>query len=356
MFEGLHKIDLRAGGSIEMLEEVTNSETRDRYYVSSLMEESITSSLLEGAATTRSDAKQFLRSGREPATLAQRMVVNNYRTMQSLVDLKNQPFSMDRIFEIHQTISKGTLESPDQEGRMRRDDETIDIGNDLNDEVYHTPPRAAELPARMQALCDFANEEKMDGFLHPVIRSIIVHFWLAYDHPFVDGNGRTARALFYWSMLRHGFWLFEFISISRILNQAPAKYGRSFLETETDENDLNYFILHQLEVISRAIDELHAYLQRKRKEITSSSELLQAQSVLNHRQIAIIQRAMREPGSVFTIKSHQTSHNVVYQTARTDLLTLAEKDLLEQKRVKNQLIFVAPNDVGARLQKLVADL
>ena len=59
------------------------------------------------------------------------------------------------------------------------------------------------------------------GFIHPMIRSIILHFWLAYDHPFVDGNGRTARALFYWSMLRHGYWLFEFISISQIILKGP---------------------------------------------------------------------------------------------------------------------------------------
>ena len=68
----------------------------------------------------------------------------------------------------------------------------------------------------------------MSGFLHPVIRSILLHFWVAYDHPFVDGNGRNARALFYWSMLRHGFWLAEFFSISHEILKAPRKYYRAF--------------------------------------------------------------------------------------------------------------------------------
>jgi len=56
---------------------------------------------------------------------------------------------------------------------------------------------------------------------------------------------------FYWSMLHHGYGLFDFLSISRILRKAPGKYARSFLYTETDENDLTYFILHQLDAISK---------------------------------------------------------------------------------------------------------
>ena len=92
--------------------------------------------------------------------------------------------------------------------------------------------------------------------MHPAIRAIILHFWLAYDHPFIDGNGRTARALFYWLMLRHGYWLFEFISISEIILKAPVQYGEAFLYTETDQNDLTYFIIHQTEVIRKSMQSL----------------------------------------------------------------------------------------------------
>ncbi len=352
MFQLLHDVDLKAGGSISSLEEVTNPETRDRYYVSSLMEESVASSLLEGAATTRSEAKDFLRSGKKAVTEAQRMVVNNYRTMQHLAEWKNEPLSVERLLEMHQAITEGTLDDPEQEGRFRTPEERIDIGSDFYDRSYHVPPDASELPSRIQAMCDFANDTEMKGFLHPVIRSIILHFWLAYDHPFVDGNGRTARTLFYWCMLRNDFWLVEFISISRLLNAAPAQYYKSFLHTETDENDLNYFILHQLKVICRSIENLHQYLEQKRKEITDSRNLSGPQSGMNHRQIALVQKAIREPGFTFTIKSHQTSHNVVYQTARTDLKDLADRGILDEVQVKNKLVYVAPDDITDRLKSL----
>ena len=146
------------------------------------------------------------------------------------------------------------------------------------------PPLASELDERLDLMCQFANGKVPDHFIHPVIRSVILHFWLAYDHPFVDGNGRTARALFYWSMLRSGFWLFEFISISRILVKAPIKYARAFLYTETDSNDLTYFILHQVQVIKQAIAELHSYIARKSDGVPAKiRQALRGTDLLNHR-------------------------------------------------------------------------
>src|SRR5207302_11428896 len=116
--------------------------------------------------------------------------------------------------------------------------------------LLHQPPPAEQLPKRLVTMCRFANSELGGaGFVHPVIRAILLHFWLGYDHPFEDGNGRTARALFYWYMRTHGYWLVEYLSISRILQNAPAKYTRAFLLTETDERDATYFIVYQLEVL-----------------------------------------------------------------------------------------------------------
>ena len=129
-------------------------------------------------------------------------------------------------------------------------------------------------------------------------------------------------------MLHQGFWLFEFISISNILLKAPAKYARSFLYTETDENDLTYFIVYQTDVIRRAIEELHAYIDRKTTEVHELESKLKALRMFNHRQAWLIRHALKHPYQEYTIESHRKSHDVVYQTARTDLLQLQEKELL----------------------------
>ena len=344
----LHQIDRGGGTLIEIPEPVTNSEQRDRYVVRSLMEEAITSSQLEGAATTREVAKKMLTEGRKPQDRSERMIVNNYMTMRHILEWKKQPLTPDLVFQIHREISEEALEVADGAGRFRRANENINV-SDLEGTVFHTPPPAEELPARLRAMCDFANATPPDTFVHPVLRGIILHFWLAYDHPFVDGNGRTARALFYWQMLRSGYWLFEFVSISQFLRKAPAQYGKAFLHTETDENDLTYFLIHQAEIIRRALKELHDYVARKSAETRACLDALRKHPELNHRQQALIAHALRHPGFVYSIAGHGARHAVTYATTRADLLNLAKLKLLEQRKVGRAFVFVAPKDLEARL-------
>ncbi len=343
----LHRIDRDAAGHIALPEQATNSDTRERYIVRSLVEEAITSSQLEGAATTRQVAKEMIRSGRPPRDRSERMILNNYRAMQHIRERLDEPMTPDLVYDIHRTVSEGTLDS--EEGPLRSPGDGVVIYDDRN-QLLHRPPPAEEIEVRMERMCTFANEAETGVFLHPVLKSILLHFWLAYDHPFVDGNGRTARALFYWSMLKEGFWLAEYLSISRILKRAPARYGKSFLYTETDDNDLTYFILAQLRVIEQAIEELKDYLEKKVKEVAETRAILKPSSGLNHRQIALLSHAIRHPGTAYTFESHRSSHGVAYATARADLLDLNERGLLRLQRKGRKFVFVAVPDLSERLR------
>ncbi|MEO8613541.1 MAG: Fic family protein [Luteolibacter sp.] len=336
----LHEIDLGAGGRIGIPEPVTNPNTRDQYLIRSLMDEAITSSQLEGAVTTREVAKDLLRSGRNPNDKSERMILNNYRTMRRIREIKDQPLTPELILELHHMVTDGTLDKPGAAGRLRREDELITI-EDESGEIMHLPPAASELSERMAAMCAFANGKPAEPFVHPAIRAMILHFWLAYDHPFVDGNGRTARALFYWAMLHSDYWLFEYISISDVLKRAPVKYYRAFLHTETDENDLTYFLLHQSEVIRKAIDSLHNYISRKSREARDSERILKDMRHLNHRQQVLVSHALRHPGASYTIEAHQLSHNISYNTARTDLLNLSKQGHFLQGKSGSKMVFYA---------------
>lgn len=349
--EELHKIDVGAGGAIGLPEPITNPQTKDRYLIRSLMEEAITSSQLEGAVTTREVAKEMIRSGRPPRDISEQMILNNFATMQRITELRAEALTPQMIFEVHRLVTDKTLPDPTAAGRFRRADEYRVVGDDYG-EVFHDPPPADELSDRLQAMCDFANGKTPGFFIHPVVRAIILHFWLAYDHPFVDGNGRTARALFYWSMLHHGCWLFEFVSISNILRKAPAEYARSFLHTESDANDLTYFIVAQTKVIRKAITELHAYIDSKTAEVRELETHVRALNLFNHRQAELIRHALKHPYQHYTIGSHRQSHNVVYQTARADLLDLAARGMLELKQASRPMVFRVPKDLSTRLRKL----
>jgi Fic family protein len=351
VLEMLHEIDRDASGQIAASEVITNPQTRDRYLQSSLIEEAITSSQLEGASSTREQAKAMIRSGREPLDGSERMILNNYRAIQLIGKFRNMRLSPKTVLQIHRTITEGTL-GEDNQNYARQAGDNVNVYDNRDGTLLHVPPPAEQLEHRMGLMCNFANETETSGFLHPVLRSIILHFWLAYDHPFVDGNGRTARALFYWSMLSQGYWLSEYISISRILRNAPAKYARSFLYTETDENDLTYFIFYQLTVIRRAIKNLQEYLRRKTQEIRRTERMLRASVEINHRQLALLGHALRHPGFRYTIESHKTSHRVTYQTARTDLIDLAEKGLMIKAKSGRTFVFAPVWDLQERLQEL----
>ncbi len=351
MTEILHTIDQSTVTFNQMPDQVKKTETKNRYYVNTLIQEAFTSSVLEGATTTRIVAEDMIRTGRLPCDKSEQMVLNNFLAMKHIEKLKDVALSRESVFEIHRLVTERTLNDPSAAGRFRKADERIVVG-DMYNEIFHDPPPVEQLKERMADMCDFANGKSPAGFIHPVIRSIILHFWLAYDHPFIDGNGRTARALFYWSMLRHRYWLFEFVSISQIIVRAPAKYGRAFLYTETDDNDLTYFIIYHLEVIQQAIKKLHEYIERKVQRLQALEQQLRGLVMLNHRQRALISHALRHPRYKYTIKSHQTSHNVVYQTARTDLLDLTNRGLLSIKKVGRTWYFTPVSNLEEKLAKL----
>lgn len=349
--ECMHHVDSLAHGAIQQPEPVTNPETRDSYVVRSLIEESITSSQLEGASTTRAVAKKMIREGRAPRDRSERMILNNYRTMQHILEIQNKEITPDLICEIHRMVTDGTLDDPSASGRYRRPDEQV-VVEDAYGEVLHVPPPARELEIRISEMCKFANCQTPGGFVHPMLRSMILHFWLAYDHPFVDGNGRTARALFYWSMLKQGYWLFEFVTISQIIQKGPAKYGEAFLYSETDDNDLTYFLLYHASVVRRAIDELYRYIDRHSRQLAEAQKVLQGFTVLNHRQRELISHALRHPGQPYTIESHRRSHNVVYETARSDLMDLAERKLMEKRKVGETWLFIPSVDMTEKLRRI----
>lgn len=351
----LHHIDQRCSGEVAM-DEVVTSERRagQRFLVNSLMEEAIRSSQLEGATTSRRVAKEMLRSGRQPKDRSERMIANNYRALQFMRDEMGDSLSPEAILELHRIVTQGTLDDPAAAGRLQRPGEPRVAVYDRDDgHPIHRPPPAEQLPERMQLLCDFANEgEDGDRFVHPVVRAILLHFWLAYDHPFEDGNGRTARILFFWMMRVRGYWLAEYLPISRFIRKAPAKYARAFMEAETDGGDTTYFLIHQLEAVELAIEDLHTYLQRKIAEVHDVEQLLDGTEGLNGRQLALLTDAIRHPDSSYSFGSHARNHRVTHETARSDLSVLAERGLLARRRRGREYAFEPPPDLGKRLREL----
>jgi len=356
----LHHIDQEAGGKIlsSFNKELPSREHQQRYLLNSFIEEAITSSQLEGASTTRKVAESMLRQGRKPRDHSERMIFNNFRAMEAVRRMQKDQITPEGILNLHAILTENTMDDPMDSGRLRSSND-IQVIDNRDGTVIHNPPPHTELAGRLKAICDFANaDENSNPFIHPVVRAILLHFMIGYDHPFVDGNGRTARTLFYWSMARSGYWLMEYVSISHFLRKAPSQYVKAYLHTETDDNDTSYFVIHQLEIIRRALEQFHKHIsniseqQRSVDKIISSSPTLRNR--LNHRQVALLTHALKHPGAEYTIQGHQKVHGVATQTARTDLLYLSDMKLLNKELLGVRHVFMAPLDIHERINNLVA--
>ncbi len=331
----LHSLD-RANVGRDLLIALGNDDAVSEYRVNQLIEEAISSSVLEGARpTTRELARQMVREGREPSSRDERMIYNNWRAMQRIVELRDERRSLtiDDLLELHRILGDGALDVPNAEGQLRRPDHEV-VVSDLEGNVWHTPPPADGIEQRLEAMLRFANDGQLDGdaFIHPIVRSIIVHFWVGFEHPFRDGNGRMARALYYWCMLHHGYEMAEFLSISGPIDRSPKAYYMAFAHTETDAGDLTYFILHQLRVMQEALDELTSHLKDRVERMRQLARTVAGFDDLNHRQKALLQHAIRHPLDSYAIETHAASHNVHYQTARNDIVDLVKRNYLEARR------------------------
>jgi len=328
-----HELD-RRDATREMIEALGDEGARQAYRIDQLIEEAISSSVLEGAQlTTRAEAKAIIRDGRAPRDHGERMVLNNYNAMRRLLEFGHRPLTFDDLMEIHAILGEDALNAPGVAGRLRKSDENVRVKDAVSGDVWFVPVPADELRERLGKLLDFANNDDPKPFLHPLLRAIILHFWLAYLHPFVDGNGRMARALFYWQMLRSGYVFAQYLSISGPIDRSRRSYYLAFAYTETDEGDLTYFLLNQLAVLKRATQDLVEHLRQRSMRLRELTSAVTGTEALNHRQQAALLYCVRNPHRGLTVSGHASSHGVIYLTARKDLQRLEADGYLRRVRV-----------------------
>lgn len=334
----LHEVDLELGGNLLGISDFNEAEKR-QIIRRNLIEESIASSKLEGANTSRETARQMLREGRLPKDKGERMIVNNHAAMTWIEETaKHQSLTLDLLFDLHRQVTAGTLSEAKLEGRLR---DTFDAkGNRLKimpwDEVtvVYVAPDREFVEEQLSRLIDFANDEEGSSFIHPLIKAIMLHFWIGLLHPFEDGNGRLARIVFYWYMLRKGYWAFSYLSLSERILKSPKQYAMAYINSEQDDYDLNYFIQYNIEKLKLARQHLQIYLKSKIAENKERVELVQGGLGLNARQVRLLQYLHQgEMNHTSVAEHHNINPDIGYISAVTDLRQLVEKAYL--RKVKN---------------------
>jgi len=331
--ELLNRIDVKLGGEIfSHYSQIITPFGKQRLLTKSIIEEAIASSQLEGAATTTPIAKKMLLENRSPRDKSERMIVNNYKTMQALNEkYKDQKMSIDLLMELHALIAKDTLEK-DKIGKLRTDGDGISV-NDGTNYIYHIPPKEAFVREELPRLIDFANDQDKAGFIHPVIKAIFLHFWVGYLHPFYDGNGRIARTLFYWYLLKKGYWAIQYLPISLVIKNAYIQYGMVFVYSEQDDNDITYFYDFHMHKLILAMKNFDEYIHRKVEENTVIEGVLEAKYQLNDRQTELLRYLLiKGQDHYVTPSSHIKLYKVSKVTALKDLQLLMRQNLVTKKK------------------------
>lgn len=344
----LHIIDKEMAGNFMGIEGLSENDKR-QFISRSIIEESIASSQLEGANTSRAVAKQMLLEGRKPVGHSEQMIVNNHKTMLFIEqELYKETLSWELISELHSMITEQTIPK-EKQGILR---ETLDDnGNKLvikpwdSRTIAYITPDKEFVELELPRLIDFANDKEEDPntFIHPLLKAIMIHFWIGLLHPFEDGNGRLARILFYWYMLKNDYWAFAYLSLSEKIKKSPKQYALAYIYSEQDDCDLTYFINYNINKIKLAQKDFRAYITKKVKENQSIISLSQQKYEFNERQIKLLQYLNRKMESRTNISSHAKLYNVTKLTAINDLKDLVQQEFLV-KRKQGRNVYYYPTE------------
>lgn len=352
LYQKLNFIDTHGAGLIKSLADKPSEVQATKYVISSLTEEAIASSQIEGANTTHKVAKEMILSERAPRNKDEQMILNNYRAMQKIEEWKDLDLTETMLLDLQKILTDQTFEDETDSGRFRMDSDEIVVNDALTGEVVHTPPAQDIMLKELKKLIEYANKiEKDDEFIHPVVKATILHFWLAYLHPFVDGNGRSARVIFYWYLLKRDYWLIQYVSVSRAIKQSRKGYDDAYLHSENDDNDLTYFLLYITSAFKSAIMQFLKHFEEKKEEAQKIKKAAVFLKQFNFRQIELLKYFSAHTDGYTDVITHQNKHGVSRATANNDLRYLVKDGLLGEGKRGNKIIYM-PN--MAKIKKVLS--
>jgi len=334
----LHQIDSRGKDS---LYSYIKPEIENELVFDSIIEEAWASNIIEGAFTTHKRAQELVRRNLTPKDKNELMMKNNHQAMTFIIENRESDFSIDFILNLHHIITQDTLEDPEYAGKFRDDDVFI---RDKANTVIFKPMAAEKIEESLKNLVTWVNTQSEEDFIHPIVKASIIHFFLVYVHPFFDGNGRTARALFYFYLLKERYDFFKYFSISALIAKQKEKYYKSIKEVEDYDNDLTYFLLYSADIVMKSIDEILDKIIKKYTSDRISKSLNLRGVYLNKRQKKLIKILIDQDHKSITTRRYEKIFKVSYGTARSDLNELSEKGLLQKNKLGKGFLYYTSFD------------
>ncbi len=241
------------------------------------------STSIEGNRLSLEQVSELARGREITATRRDKQEVLNYLdVLKNIKNLIKDNFITEKdILNIHHMVTKNTLDNPADSGVYRN--RYVVVGNRFTGEVFFRPPQNLEVPGLVKDLLSWINSEESKE-LDPVIEAGIVHYELVRIHPFVDGNGRTARVLAALILYLRGFDTNQFFCLDDYYDSDRPAYYKALQSVKPDTLDLTNWLEYFTEGVNISTEAVKERIVR-----LSSKRLRKAKG----RQIALTERQMK---------------------------------------------------------------
>jgi Fic family protein len=303
----------------------SKSNFKDEFLINAKIEEAITSAIYEGANSTRAKAKQLIASNQKPKNKDEWMIVNNYNAMKWIKENSYKAISTDLIQDIHAIVTTNTLSGDDAafSGKFRND--TVYIGN-------HVGIEYGKINEVLNETIKLCVDNKR--YLHGLVKGILLHYFIAHVHPFFDGNGRTARTLFYFKSMKNDLKFVELLSVSAYLKNNGNRYEKAFDNVVNNQYDLTYFVDFCLDSLLTALKRV----EDKIKYLFKISDI-QKEYNLTNTQIMLLQKLALNKFVTISSNEYSKERGRTREIGRKELKDLFKKKFLIEKKQGKKLVY-----------------
>jgi len=250
--------------------------------------------------------------------------VLNYLNVLNNIDnlTKGNSICENDILNIHRLVTKDTLDNPDDCGAYRN--RYVVVGNRFTGEVFFRPPQNKDVPSLTKDLAQWVNSKKSNE-LEPVIEAGIIHYEFVRIHPFIDGNGRTARVLATFILYQRGFDAKQFFCLDDYYNSDRQAYYRTLQSVDQNTLDITNWLEYFAEGVNVSIQAV------KQRVIRLSSERLRkakrGQIALTERQMKIVE--FINQNSKITNKDIRNMFKISPQAAHKEIKKLLKLEVVK---------------------------
>jgi len=279
------------------------------------------------------DSKEVMRKTGIIARERDVQEVINYRNVMLWIDQQNvnytsQLLSVNTLKTMHHLTLANILDES-KIGKIRTQQVVVRGADD--GQIVFRPPIAIEVPFLIEEFFKWLNSEESVG-IHPILKAAIIHYRLVYIHPFIEGNGRTARAMATLYLYATDYNFKKFFSLEQYFDSDVNKYYQALLSVQQNQNfDLTYWLEYFCYGLAIEIGKVKEQVMKLSKDLKLKREL-GAQVALSERQIILLE-LLQNQGEITSDDAQKILPQISVDTILRDIKDLISKGVIKKHGV-----------------------